>query len=640
QRRPFHDYFVTHLPTSSLHPDSRSAGAAPRGPHHKLPRDASTPDQPPAGTPGSLSGPSRSSPAASPAVGRDTTVVRIPLRSAKHHFGACVSRGTRAYNEDAHQAGTIEVPAFAKRPPISLTTEGRMRAPDGARGEHKEGEGEGMSADSAVGDPQVFYFGVFDGHGGTECSDFLSQELHEYIEEGVRQFELKSTLKGERERGWRGNQDKADAAAAATAAQAAGAAPGTVPGAVPSWELAEKGRKSLASVDIKKKEGEQLKPRTGKDESGTAVPTGLDETKMATPGTQSVKQSDNKRKAEELERKLVRSWRELVGGYFKRFKPEYFALSAGGRGHTLEKEMVSQQMSSSSPSLSSPGQNGIGIETVLTWAFLKADLDFVSAQAGKKDAEDPVLADRALNDDEILGRLSVPAPSPQRALRDQQGSHIGGAQRFRGGSTASVALVSTPTPTPFWHPASWCTVVVAHVGDTRVLLCRTRDGEPVPLTTNHHTSTPAEATRLRRYAAAFATDSFGEERIHGLANTRAFGDMSSKRVGVSAEPEIRRVECGPAEYAFLVLVSDGVSGELSDKEIVDVVKEARTPEKASRDVVAFATEVGAGNADNATALVVRMGGWERRSEGGVGSLGTREMREWRRREAEDPRASR
>jgi protein phosphatase PTC6 len=110
-------------------------------------------------------------------------------------------------------------------------------------------------------------------------------------------------------------------------------------------------------------------------------------------------------------------------------------------------------------------------------------------------------------------------------------------------------------------------------------------------------------------------------------------------MGVSAEPEIRRVELSPAEYSFMVLCSDGVCGHLSDQEIVDIVKEAKTPEQAAREVTNFATET-KGDSDNATALVVRLGGWERRSEGGLGSMGTREMREWRMNESEDPRRGR
>lgn len=127
--------------------------------------------------------------------------------------------------------------------------------------------------------------------------------------------------------------------------------------------------------------------------------------------------------------------------------------------------------------------------------------------------------------------------------------------------------------------------------------------------------------------------------MSGLANTRSFGDVQSKRIGVSAEPELRRIEMGAAEYSFLVMMSDGISGTLLDQEIVDIVKEARTPEQGAQDVVSFATEV-TKEGDNATCLVIRLGGWERRQEGGVGSLGTKESREWRRQDATDPRRSR
>src|SRR5207247_1418551 len=84
QRRSFHDYFVTHLPSSSLHPDSKSLGR----PHHKLPRAASTPHT-------TNTGPSPAAPPPNFGISRDLTVVRIPLKSAKHHFGVSVSRGTR-----------------------------------------------------------------------------------------------------------------------------------------------------------------------------------------------------------------------------------------------------------------------------------------------------------------------------------------------------------------------------------------------------------------------------------------------------------------------------------------------------------------------------------------------------------------
>ena len=557
--RHFHDYFVTHLPSSSLHPDARSSAAG----HHQLPRAASKPHTP--------KSPKDPSPTPVPLVGiaRDTTVVRIPLRSAKHHFGVSVSRGTRPYNEDSYQAGVIELPAFAKRSPVSLTRapassplqayrESQRRAREQEQQKQQgEGDGEITSAEGASGDPQVFYFGVFDGHGGAECSGFLRESLHEYIENATRDFGLSSSLKGAEEKtGNLSSGQKSDPDIGGTGQRDSG--------------------------DIR---GAPQTP--GKIAARPPLPT----TSMAPQATAS-------EKVLQLESALVKGWRNLVGGYFRRFKPEAFSVS--------EKTSAT-------------------ISTVLTYAFLRADYDFVSAQARKSDSDsDPVLSDAPLNASDILD-----SPSQQ----------IGGPKRFKGGSTCSVALVSTPSPTPFWHPASPSTLVVAHVGDTRILLCKTADGNALPVTTDHHPSSPGEGQRLRRYAGSFVTDSFGEERISGLANTRAFGDMQSKRLGVSAEPEIRRIELAAAEYSFMVLVSDGVSGTLSDQEVVDIVKEARTPDQGAKDVVAFATEVSM-EGDNATCLVIRLGGWERRSEGGLGSLGTREAREWRKQEATDPRSRR
>lgn len=539
QRRAFHDYFVTHLPSSSLSPDKAS------GQPHKFPRNESKPhdDAPKSGSP---------SPSQLSQPNRDTTIVRIPIKGAKHHFGAGVSRGSRPYNEDTYQAGTIEIPSFAQRQPPSPTA----KLPD-------KGEGEGQAAQSESGDPQVFYFGVFDGHGGSECSEFLRERLHGYVEEAALLFGMSSSLQSEG-----GTQD--------------------------AKELDSEGG-VMGEMD-----------------------------------------------AEDLQKSLVSSWRETVGGYFKRFKPEYFPAVAASRDVEDSPETV----------------NNSSIETILTYAFLKADLDFTAAQASKHSKEDnpntsrtsvddPVLSDKPLNDNDLLFHPDRPASQnlrthprhPSTSQTPDLSAPIGGSTRFKGGSTASIALISTPTPTPFWHPASPSTLITAHCGDTRILLSRTADGAAVPLTTNHHPSTPVEASRLRRYAASFVTDSFGEERVLGLANTRAFGDIQSKRIGVSAEPQITTTQLKAAEYSFAVLMSDGVSGVLGDQEVVDVVKEARTPEAAARDLVSFATEVGE-TGDNATALVVRLGGWERRGEGGEGALGTRELREWRKNEAADPRSRR
>ncbi|OCT45578.1 Protein phosphatase 2C domain containing protein [Cladophialophora carrionii] len=531
---------------------------------HKFPRKDTTPHTPDG----------KHAPAAHPSVSRNTTVVRIPLRSAKHHYGVSVSRGSRPYNEDSHQAGVIELPAFSRKAPTSVTL--------------KKNTGEGTSADGASGDPQVFYFGVFDGHGGAECSDFLRESLHEYIEKAAEAFHLKSSLQR------RGKNDSAPA----------------IGGLDGDLQQQKQGQKALDAVELSKDEAGHQDGKAQSQDSGS----------KPYPGDPPLIQNADQEKIKQLERELTRGWKDLVGGYFRRFKPAYFSIYSGY-----------QKLGEESDPLKQSGQDvdsGAAIEEVMTYAFLKADYDFVAAQAAKhSESRDVTRAERPLNDGDILGEPSKLA------------AHIGGPKRFKGGSTCSVAMVSTPTPTPFWNPATTSSLLVAHVGDTRILLCSTATGAAIPLTTNHHPSSPVESNRLRRYAASFVTDSFGEERISGLANTRAFGDIASKRIGVSAEPEIKRVEVGPAEYSFMVLMSDGVSGTLEDQEVVDVIKEAKTPEQAARDVVNFATEVST-EGDNATCLVVRMGGWERRQEGGHGSLGTKEARDFKRQQASDPRSRR
>ena len=513
--RAFHDYFVTHLPSSSLHPDSRS------GPHHQLPRSSSKPHD------------SKSGPSPAPLLGasRDTTVVRIPLRSAKHHFGVSVSRGTRPYNEDTYQAGVIDLPAFAKRAPVNLTRAPassplqayREKQKQGSSGGEGDADSNATSADGASGDPQVFYFGVFDGHGGAECSGYLREKLHGSIEATAKKYGLQSTI-----RGTNGNM----------------------------------GSPQDAALHGKT-------PTTPNDEKGGGM------------------------SAKKLQDTLMNSWKENVGGYFRRFKPVAFA----------------QPSESSKPTML----------TILTDAFLSTDLAFMMTQLSRSKADsDQIAADQKHKEKHSLHTKLKKNKSPP----------------FKGGSTASVALISTPSPTPFWHPSTPSTLYTAHCGDTRILLSNVHSGDAEPLTTNHHPSHPIESSRLRRYAASFVTDSFGEERMSGLANTRAFGDMGSKRMGVSAEPEIVRKDLKPAEYAFMVIMSDGVSGCVGDQEVVDLVKEAKTPEEGARSIVGFATSISE-DGHNATALVVRLGGWERRNEGGKGSLGTREEREWRRKEAED-----
>ncbi|VEU20278.1 DEKNAAC101171 [Brettanomyces naardenensis] len=181
-------------------------------------------------------------------------------------------------------------------------------------------------------------------------------------------------------------------------------------------------------------------------------------------------------------------------------------------------------------------------------------------------------------------------------------------------------------------------LLVAQVGDTRAIICD-KDGVAHALTRDHHPSNPTESRRLTKFSAnLIMTDSFGEERYLNLANTRAFGDISAKDVGVTAEPEFFDFLIGDPEKlekfkqengkymeqmgiknfggdeCFLVLVSDGITNSMTDQEVVDLVMatintniSGGSPAGASKEVVNYVEMVG--GEDNATCCVIRLAGW-------------------------------
>jgi len=149
------------------------------------------------------------------------------------------------------------------------------------------------------------------------------------------------------------------------------------------------------------------------------------------------------------------------------------------------------------------------------------------------------------------------------------------------------------------------------------------------MTENHHADAHVETIRLRRMmGSSLITDSFGESRWMGvLSNTRCLGDLQYKKFGVTPEPQIQTRLLDGKDWAYLILVSDGISSILSDEEVVDLARDARDPKAAAEAILAFSQELGGD--DNATALVVPLAGW-----GNIkGPDRTRELREYRRQQA-------
>ncbi|KAF9584966.1 hypothetical protein BGW38_004468 [Lunasporangiospora selenospora] len=205
--------------------------------------------------------------------------------------------------------------------------------------------------------------------------------------------------------------------------------------------------------------------------------------------------------------------------------------------------------------------------------------------------------------------------------------------RYQDGSTASVVIVQSKGA--FWDTTEDLDLILAHVGDTRILLCEAPRGESIQLTTDHHPDASVETDRIRKMAAYVSADSFGENRFLGqLANTRALGDIASKPYGVSSEPELIRRTVKAKEAAFLVLMSDGITGVMSNQEVVDCIKLEESPTLAAANVLNLAEQLGA--EDNCTIMVVKLPAW-----GTPMPDLSKELREYRwQNEAEQARARR
>ncbi|KAG6336119.1 hypothetical protein ID866_2957, partial [Astraeus odoratus] len=194
---------------------------------------------------------------------------------------------------------------------------------------------------------------------------------------------------------------------------------------------------------------------------------------------------------------------------------------------------------------------------------------------------------------------------------------------------ATQAFFEVDNPARPFFASRKLALTVAHCGDARVLLCSTNGGYVHPMSEDHHPDTPVEATRLRRMmGSSLITDSFGESRWMGaLANTRAIGDLRYKPYGVTPEPEVRTKLLEGQDWAYMVVVSDGISSILSDGEIIDLVRGVPTPRAAAEQILAFSQELG--GEDNATAIVVPLAGWGKV----YGPDNTRALREFRRQQA-------
>lgn len=163
----------------------------------------------------------------------------------------------------------------------------------------------------------------------------------------------------------------------------------------------------------------------------------------------------------------------------------------------------------------------------------------------------------------------------------ERGEHGGTGGRGPAGTTLSGALLTCSDGVPYW--------LVVNIGDSRTHLWR--GGRFDQITVDH--SAVRELVDAGEITARQA-------RTHPERNviTRAIGSGLEPRLDVWMVPR------HPGDV--LVVCSDGVTGELDDDELTDLVRLARDAGALAQALVAAAVD--AGGRDNASAVVVALGG--------------------------------
>jgi len=165
------------------------------------------------------------------------------------------------------------------------------------------------------------------------------------------------------------------------------------------------------------------------------------------------------------------------------------------------------------------------------------------------------------------------------------------SERWHDGSAALLAIVCEQQ------------VHLLQVGDCQAALCGP-DGAQF-LCTEHRPAEPSEAKRLDMLGATVV-----KGRVHGLALSRAFGDLDVKSAGsaVTATPEVVTQEIDEA-HEMLILGTDGLWDCMSADDAWEIVQNAGRSgqekwelENAARALATSAVEKG--SSDNVSVVVV------------------------------------
>ncbi|KAK9358975.1 phosphatase 2C-like domain-containing protein [Lipomyces starkeyi] len=135
----------------------------------------------------------------------------------------------------------------------------------------------------------------------------------------------------------------------------------------------------------------------------------------------------------------------------------------------------------------------------------------------------------------------------------------------------------------------------ANAGDARIVLCR--KGKALRLSYDHKGTDQMEAQRIKNSGGVVLNG-----RVNGiLAVTRALGDSYIKKLVIS-HPYTTETYLTP-EDEFVILACDGLWDVCSDQDAVDIIRDVKDPQAASRILIDYA--LSHFSMDNLTCMVVR-----------------------------------
>lgn len=141
-------------------------------------------------------------------------------------------------------------------------------------------------------------------------------------------------------------------------------------------------------------------------------------------------------------------------------------------------------------------------------------------------------------------------------------------------------------------------LLIANVGDSRAVLCRS--GQAVPLTIDHKPNTKEERERIEGLGGVVVWA--GTWRVGGvLAVSRAFGDKPLKKFVIST-PYVQEQQL-TQDDEFLIMASDGVWDVVTNEDAVSLIRGMSDAEAAAKKLSEEAFT--RGSADNISCLIIR-----------------------------------